>query len=188
MPGRPREVQIDHVVLAATTRLLAKMSFAHLSIELVAKEARVGKAAVYRRWPSKAALVADAVARFAPTPRFEAGGDIGESTRAGLVAFASAMTGSEIGHVLYSLLGEAFTDPDLGQILRERYLAPRQQLIEEALRRCVDAGVIRSDITLSTAQSLLLGPLTHGWIISGQRPDQRYMTEVIATAWEALRP
>jgi AcrR family transcriptional regulator len=186
MPGRPREAHIDEAVLSATVALLSEMSYARLSVELVARKARVGKAAVYRRWPSKAALVADAVGRFAPIPQFPEDGDLAENTRAGLVGFALAMMGSGYAHVVYSLLGEARNEPELARMLAESYMGPRK-VIPEALRRCMDAGVIRDDISRAAAQSLLLGPLLHGWALTGIPPDQDFIDEVVTTAWAALQ-
>jgi AcrR family transcriptional regulator len=177
---------VDDTVLQVTIELLATMSFARLSMELVAKRAAVGKPTVYRRWPSKAALVADAVARFAPNPHFDPEGDTAESARRGLVSFAYAIAESGIAHVLYSLLGEAMTDADLAETLRARYFRPRQQVIETALRRCVAAGTLPADLDLSSAISLLLGPLLHGWIVRGTQLDERQMTELVTLGWAAL--
>ncbi|MGZ4512890.1 MAG: helix-turn-helix domain-containing protein, partial [Mycobacterium sp.] len=59
--GRPRDVQLDDAILEATRDLLAVGSYAELSMEGVAARARVGKKTLYRRWSSKAPLVADAV-------------------------------------------------------------------------------------------------------------------------------
>jgi AcrR family transcriptional regulator len=187
MPGRPREAHIDEAVLSATLELLSDMSYARLSVELVARKARVGKAAVYRRWPSKAALVADAVGRFAPIPHFPEDGDLAENTRAGLVAFAHAMMGSGYAHVVYSLLGEARNEPDLARMLAESYMRPRGKVIHEALQRCMDAGVMRDDISPAAAQSLVMGPLLHGWALTGVPPDQHFIDEVVATAWATLQ-
>jgi AcrR family transcriptional regulator len=186
MPGRPRETHIDEAVLRTTVELLSEMSYAQLSVELVAKKAHVGKAAVYRRWPSKVALAADAVARFAPTPQFDEDGDVAENTRAGFVAFAAAMMGSGFAHVLYSLLGEARNDPELARTLQESYMRPRLKLLHEGLRRCADAGVLRPGISVEAAQSLLLGPVMHGWALTGTPPDQRFIDEVVAASWRAL--
>src|ERR1700735_1682109 len=60
-PGRPRDTQLDLAILGATRELLATVSYGELSMESVAARARVGKKTLYRRWPSKAPLVADAV-------------------------------------------------------------------------------------------------------------------------------
>lgn len=59
--GRPRDSRLDHAILDATRELLTTGSYAELSMESVAARAGVGKKTLYRRWSSKAPLVAEAV-------------------------------------------------------------------------------------------------------------------------------
>src|SRR6266851_8130649 len=59
-PGRPRCEQSRRAILQSTLKLLRETGFPELSIEAIAADANVGKATVYRWWPNKAALVADA--------------------------------------------------------------------------------------------------------------------------------
>src|ERR1700694_2377879 len=63
-PGRPRCERARQAILSCTLKFLEEKEngFADLTIEYVAAEACVGKATVYRWWPNKAALVADAFA------------------------------------------------------------------------------------------------------------------------------
>src|SRR5271157_2824872 len=60
-PGRPRSEQSRLAILRSTLKLLKQQGgFPELSIEAIAADANVGKTTVYRWWPTKAALVADA--------------------------------------------------------------------------------------------------------------------------------
>src|SRR5262245_50513407 len=59
--GRPRDPRIDNAVLRATVELLGKSGYADLSVDAIAKRAGTSKPAIYRRWPSKAHLVHEAV-------------------------------------------------------------------------------------------------------------------------------
>jgi len=61
-PGRPRSEQARVAILRSALRLLGENGFSDLTIEDVAARASVGKATVYRWWPNKAALIADAFA------------------------------------------------------------------------------------------------------------------------------
>ena len=65
-PGRPRDASIDDRVLTATRELLSEVRFQELSMRLVAQRSGVTRASLARRWPSKAALVIDAVMGVAP--------------------------------------------------------------------------------------------------------------------------
>src|SRR5271155_4677458 len=60
-PGRPRSEESRQSILRSTLKLLKQNGgFPELSIEAIAADANVGKTTVYRWWPTKAALVADA--------------------------------------------------------------------------------------------------------------------------------
>ena len=60
-PGRPRSEESRQSILRSTLKLLEQDGgFPELSIEAIASDAKVAKATVYRWWPTKAALVADA--------------------------------------------------------------------------------------------------------------------------------
>ena len=59
--GRPRDGAIDAAVLRATVELLERDGYVQLTIGEVAARAGTSKPAIYRRWPTKAHLVHDAV-------------------------------------------------------------------------------------------------------------------------------
>lgn len=59
--GRPRDALIDDAVLAATRELLVADGYLRLTIANIAAAAGTTKPAIYRRWPTKAHLVHEAV-------------------------------------------------------------------------------------------------------------------------------
>lgn len=60
-PGRPRDASRDALILDAAVHMLLDVGYDRLSIDGVAARAGVGKTTIYRRYPSKAALVTAAV-------------------------------------------------------------------------------------------------------------------------------
>src|SRR3954470_20086273 len=58
--GRKRDHTRDPEILEAALDVLAECGYDGLTIDMVAARAKAGKATLYRRWPSKAALVIDA--------------------------------------------------------------------------------------------------------------------------------
>jgi AcrR family transcriptional regulator len=60
--GRKRDHSRDADILDAALELLAEVGANGITMDLVAERAGAGKATIYRRWPSKADLVIDAVA------------------------------------------------------------------------------------------------------------------------------
>lgn len=64
-PGRKRDHSRDLAILDAVLDVLAEQGYDGMSMDAVASRAKAGKATVYRRWPSKAHLVHDAIVRMA---------------------------------------------------------------------------------------------------------------------------
>lgn len=61
--GRKRDPTRDAVILDSTLAVLAEQGYDRMTIDLVAAHAGMARATVYRRWPTKAELVLDAVSR-----------------------------------------------------------------------------------------------------------------------------
>src|SRR5271165_5416285 len=62
-PGR-LDRSLDATILDAALAGVAEQGYDRLSMDDIASRAGVGKAAIYRRWPSKAVVVADAIAHW----------------------------------------------------------------------------------------------------------------------------
>lgn len=72
--GRPADPDIDARVLQAGVELFAEVGWKAFNLDGVARRAKVGKAALYRRWPSKEKLIMDALEQLAlPAVEFDTG-------------------------------------------------------------------------------------------------------------------
>src|SRR4051812_17961042 len=60
-PGRPRSEEARRAVLAASAHLVERDGYGTLTMEGIARSAGVSKQTVYRWWPSKAAVVLEAL-------------------------------------------------------------------------------------------------------------------------------
>src|SRR5216684_1192664 len=63
--GRPRSTQARQAILETALRQARQEGFAALTIEGIAREARVGKPTIYRWWPSRGAIVLEALQQHA---------------------------------------------------------------------------------------------------------------------------
>ena len=123
--GRRRDGTIDARVLGITNRQLAERGFAGLSFSGIAEAAGTTRQALYRRWPTKERLVADAiraagnrdVACLTADPRTDLEHElalwIAADSEAG-IAMAGAMLARE-------------TPEDARDCYREHVLAPRSE-------------------------------------------------------------
>ena len=96
--GRPRDADREDAILAATRALVAEIGYERLTIEAVAARARASKATIYRRWPGKAELVAEALrCRPQATRVMPDTGDLREDVVQGILAFVTDLTEEDAG-------------------------------------------------------------------------------------------
>jgi AcrR family transcriptional regulator len=116
--GRPRDEAREQAILEAAIELLAEVGYDAMSIEAVAVRAKSSKATIYRRWPGKAELVADAMRR-RTEPALEDLPDTG-SLRGDLLALAqrmfAGMNGAD-GGLICGLAVAVRSDPAFGRLL-----------------------------------------------------------------------
>jgi AcrR family transcriptional regulator len=92
MPGRPRDPQKDVDVLQAARDLLVEHGFQGTTIVAIARRAGVGAPTIYRRWPSREALIEDAAfghTRPAAVP--ESSGDLRTDLGAWVLTFLNQL-------------------------------------------------------------------------------------------------
>src|SRR5271167_3460063 len=164
-PGRPRSEQARLAILRSTLKLLGENGFSELTIEDVAAHAAVGKATVYRWWPNKAALIADAFAssttrklHFPDTGSVRT--DMRQQMRQVIKVFRSRR-----GRILSAILGGGQSDRDLIAAFRERFLWPRRREAYATLRRGILRGELRQDQDLDLLLDSLYGPIYMRFLI-----------------------
>src|SRR3954470_18002601 len=117
--GRPRSTQADRAILDAFRELLSERGFADLRLEHVATRAGVGKATLYRRWPSKEALAEQLLAELAgPHIEVASTGNTREELLAGVVNPMRAVTETSFGPVIRALLSQIASNSKLGDPFR----------------------------------------------------------------------
>lgn len=181
--GRPRDASIDDAVLDATLRQLAREGFSALSIAAVAAEAGTSRPAVYRRWPDKASLVVDAIARLAQVAPPASGGDPFDDLVAELEHFRHCITDAASLPVAALMLGDGI-DESLRAKYVELVVAPRRARIRDCLDRAIAAGSLDADADLQIASSFLTGSW-YALALARIPPPDDWATRVAALVWRA---
>ena len=186
-PGRPRDTRRDEDILTAVLRLLDDTSYSELTIAAIARDAGVGKPTLYLRWPSKSAVVADAVVRVMSADPFPDLGDVRSDLVAGLREIIHRFATTVAGHVLPGLVADLHDDPALLTAFDERYFQPRRRSVRAALQRGVERGELAADIDHDLAVDMLVGPVYYGLLARGHEvalsPD-----DLVAAVLRAWRP
>lgn len=166
--GRPRDAEADQAILDATTQLLIEGGFGRLSVRAVAARAGVGKATIYRRWPSKTELLRATLAGIDARETAEAAdtGDLRGDLRALLRAMAVHFVDSEAAHLMPQLAAEAQFDAELRALLHS-YAATRRDLAHRILERARDRGELRDDLDAEVVVDLITAPVFIRKLITG---------------------
>ena len=164
-PGRPRSEESRQAILRSTLKLLKEAGFPQLSIEAIAADADVSKATVYRWWPTKAALVADAFSASADQElRFPDTGSVQKDMNLQMRQVIRVFR-SRRGKVVAALLGGGQSDPELIAAFRDRFLWPRRRQAYQTLQRGIDRGELPADIDMDLTLDSLYGPIYMRFLI-----------------------
>lgn len=187
-PGRPRSEQARIAILRSTLKILAKNGFADLTIEDVADRAAVGKATVYRWWPNKGALIADAFAssttrklRFPDTGSLY--NDMSRQMRQLIKVFRSPR-----GRIVSAILAAGQTDKDLIAAFRDRFLWPRRREAYETLRRAIARGELHKNADLNLLLDSLYGPIYMRFLIRHDELTPDFVDRLCAMVLGGARP
>jgi AcrR family transcriptional regulator len=166
---------VDAVLLAAVEEL-ARTGFSGLSMEAVADRAKVNKTTVYRRWPTRNALVRAAIVE--STQRVFEHTDTG-TIRGDLIEMLHGVRGtldSPLGRgVAVALMAD---DPRIRQLAR----LTRKEGANASfavLERGVSRGELPTSINRQLILDLLFGPLEQKLVIEGESVDDAWCETLV---------
>jgi AcrR family transcriptional regulator len=126
------------------------------SVREVARRSGIPKSSIYRRWPTRAELLAAVLVRLeVPGSAPDTGsvrGDLVEDIRREIHGLQNSM------HALPRVALEAREDPELAPVVRD-VIASRRKARYPIFERGVDRGEISRDVDFDAAIDLLLGAL-----------------------------
>lgn len=175
--GRPLDASVQTALLRATQELLIEEGYERLSVEAVAKRCGASKATIYRRWPSKMALVVAAAQELFPAPDVPNTGEL----RTDLLACGRAYL-KEDGRsqqVLACIQTAARHDPALCDATRAALGSPEDRLFYQVLSRAVSAGLISTDVDVQTVAEVFPGIAFHYTAALGLPVDEALILRVV---------
>lgn len=155
--GRPRDPRIDGAVLRATVELLAETGYPGLLVSAIADRAGTSKPAIYRRWPSKAHLVHEAVFPIDAATAIPDTGSPPEDLREMVRRTMAVLTTPAAKAALPGLIGEMAADPTLHATLLERFSDILAGGLTEWLENAAARGEVRADMTAAELAEAIAG-------------------------------
>ena len=141
--GRPRNPDVHEAILRSTAELLGLSGYANLSIEGVAQRAGVTRQSIYRRWPSKLALVAELLREVSESAPLPDTGSLRDDLRALYRLYARYLR-TPGGPIIPALVAEAMHNDELASIVGA-YVDERRTVAMRVFERAVARGEMRAD-------------------------------------------
>ncbi|MEU8354985.1 TetR/AcrR family transcriptional regulator [Nonomuraea sp. NPDC048882] len=130
-PGRPRS-GINDMVFAATLSTVHELGYARATVERIAAAAGIAKTTIYRRWPTKGALIVDCLLdAFGPVPM--EGGSRAEIMSSAVRWAAGKIAEPGVGDAFAGVFSDGVSDPELREILSSRLQDPYRLALQDAL-------------------------------------------------------
>ncbi|EAQ65592.1 putative tetR-family transcriptional regulator [Marinomonas sp. MED121] len=162
--------------------------YASISLESVAKRAGVGKAAIYRRWPSKFELVTELVNKtgadliFIPDT-----GRLKEDIFQLLKQLRRVLRHRLIKRILPDLHAEMGRNSALAQAIRSKLQIQRRQSGEILIKRAIERKEISPDTNVEMILDLIGSMIYWRMIITKNRADSQYLHELTELILKVLK-
>ncbi len=173
--GRPRDPRIDDSVLRATVELLGAAGYAELSVEAIAKRAGTSKPAIYRRWPSKAHLVHEAVFPVSEATELPDTGSLAGDVREMVRRTAGVLTTPAARAAMPGLLAEMATDPTLHAKLLTRFGDVTARGLTDRLDEALNRGELRHGVAAADLVEAIAGMALMAIITRNQELDDAWV-------------
>jgi len=177
--SRRRGATLERAILLATLEELAEVGYARLTMERVATRARTGKAALYRRWGSRAELVVTACTSVR-TNLVELP-DTG-ALRSDVIALLNqlaAVANSWFGSTLRGLLAEMTRDSNFAGLVREHVLSGSPAALDTILRRAVERGEADPGVLGSRRATVATELLLNDFLLYGAPVPDEVAIEIV---------
>lgn len=192
--GRPRNADVDRVVIDTVLGLIADgMAIGDLSMEGIAREAGVGKATVYRRWPGKDALLLDVLATLDAPPYVPSCG--GGSLRDQLITAVDYLRRRSLAKresaLMRTMMSHAQSNPELWRRYHDTVIGARRRMLVELLEQGIASGEIRPELgeDLDLLVDMVVGPVLARATLRPDAPlTEDIAQRVVDTLLVGMRP
>lgn len=182
-----RNPRSHRAILDAALELAARDGYAKVTVEAIAAAAGVGKQTIYRWWPSKAAVVLEALNdRTGPFSGVPDTGDVVADMVVAAQGVVEAL-GTDLGTIWRGLVADAQGDARLAGDLLTEFLEPRNKSWQDRLDRAVAAGELRADVPTRTMVELLFGPVYYRLLLGTDPLDPDDTTARVEWLLNGLR-
>src|SRR6202790_1219565 len=176
----PSEMATSHVAIMETVyALLQEKSVRELTMEKVARGAKVGKPTIYKWWSTKATLVlAMLCERMTPNLEKPTVLTAEESLRFRVRRLIDAFNGP-FGKIVAGLIAEGQSEPAILQEFFDRWVSPRRNATIADLQRGKNAGELRSETEPELLNDAIFGAIYYRLLLHSGPLTRRFGEQLV---------
>jgi AcrR family transcriptional regulator len=158
-------------------------------MEGIAKRAGVGKQTIYRWWPSKAAVIQEALNESVGAAiDFPDTGDVVADLRSQMATVASLLASDTFSPYTRGLIVAAQNDPQIARSLVDDFIDPRVRACRQRLENAIKQGQVRGDVDLDDVVELLYAPLYYRMLLHTRPITPQQVDDILDLAFTGLAP
>ncbi|MEO0538090.1 MAG: TetR/AcrR family transcriptional regulator [Cyanobacteria bacterium P01_A01_bin.123] len=182
--GRKRDPQVREAILKTLIKQIQTLGYSKVTIDGLAKAAKVGRMTIYRWWKTKADIALEAADFVAESAAPFTEQESLELTLQSLLSKTFAAL-QETGALYAALMSESQSDPDFAALFYERFVAKRRQGLEALFRQAQARGEIADTVNPYLLVDLVYGPMWYRLLLRHAPLDENYaraLTQIVMRA------
>lgn len=176
----PRTIRSRRAVTDATVALMVERGIHALSIDAISEASGVAKTTIYRQWPSREAIILDALSGMMTEDADPLTGSIEEITDLAW-KFAVRIGTTPWSTLLPDLLSLAGRSPTM-HTLYEGFLRGRRKPLAVAIGIAMEQGTVERYGDAEFLSLAILGPITFRQLVQLNPPDETFVHDVVTAA------
>jgi AcrR family transcriptional regulator len=189
--GRPRDARLDEACYRCAREVMLERGYHATSFTEIARRAGVGTPALYRRWPTKAAIAMDLFEREGVAAALIPDtGPVRELLVAMMRIRLRAWRTPFFHQVALPLILVAQADPAVGEAFSTRFKDYPTAVVAR-LRRAIEAGELREDVDPNRMLDLLMGTVALPLLFGQELPldaEAEAIVDQVLTGFAAESP
>jgi AcrR family transcriptional regulator len=182
---RTRDETARRRVLKSARELVHELGPRTVTVNDIAAAAGVGRQTIYRWWPSKSAVIMDALVELTDPPPVDHPDSTYESIRLQMRRVAR-MFASRNGELIRELVADSQGDPKVAEDFRNRFFAHRRARGAATIEEGILKGELRSDLNVEQTLDILYGPLWLRLLIGHASLNPSAADQILELVWPSL--
>jgi AcrR family transcriptional regulator len=186
--GRPRDPDADARILRAAAELLAEVGIEGTSMSAIVERSGVARATVYRRWPSRDAMLSAALSEVKGREPFPLSGDLekdlGRAVEQARAVFAEPTFQTFLPALVRDLLRDK---PASGVSSTFESVAPNFKRIADVYAQLAGPAGLRPEVNPTLVSDIVAGAVLAHLLSTGRVPSRALGDELLDVVLNGLR-